>query len=316
MSKEGYKQKEIAKIIKCNQTTVSRLLSKCRSTGTSDRKSGSGRKPKLNRAEKLKIKRIINENPQFSTHEVARETQLFGKVSISTISRHMRSIGLFSRVAAKSSVISRIHRRKRLFFARFCKMFYKNKWDNVYFSDETSIKMSSRWRILIRRPKNARFNRKYVVKHIYSEKRSVMFWGYIKSNGDRFLMHVPGHINSIKYIEILKEAFPIFPNEGILQQDRAPCHHSHLTLDFMSDYNIELLRFWPPNSPDLNPIENIWANVKRELKGMTFKNIELLKSKVLTVFNNIPAYVVRTICQSMDRRLNGVISYGGGSTKY
>jgi len=51
----------------------------------------------------------------------------------------------------------------------------------------------------------------------------------------------------------------VFSNdEGIFQQDLAPCHCSKKVKKFLSDNNIAVLK-WPGNSTDLNPIENLWA---------------------------------------------------------
>jgi len=45
----------------------------------------------------------------------------------------------------------------------------------------------------------------------------------------------------------------------------APCHCSKKVKKFLSDNNIAVLK-WPDNSPDLNPIENLWALIKKELQ--------------------------------------------------
>jgi len=49
------------------------------------------------------------------------------------------------------------------------------------------------------------------------------------------------------------------------QQDNAPCHTSFKLLSFFSKHKIEVM-YWPPNSPDLNPIENIWNLTKKSSK--------------------------------------------------
>jgi len=57
------------------------------------------------------------------------------------------------------------------------------------------------------------------------------------------------------------------------------------------------LRHWPPNSPDLSPIETIWSKVQSELEGRVIKNIEDLKKKIIFIWNRIPREYCKRICE-------------------
>uniref|UniRef100_A0A3P8U0I5 Tc1-like transposase DDE domain-containing protein n=1 Tax=Amphiprion percula TaxID=161767 RepID=A0A3P8U0I5_AMPPE len=59
-------------------------------------------------------------------------------------------------------------------------------------------------------------------------------------------------------------------NSWVFQQDNAAVHNARLTKDFFRENNITLLDH-PACSPDLNPIENIWGWMAREV----YKNDEL-----------------------------------------
>jgi len=72
-------------------------------------------------------------------------------------------------------------------------------------------------------------------------------------------------MNADKYIFILKNyLLPIYNGNYIFQHDNDPKHTALKTSLFLIDNNIKVL-LWAPNSPDLNPIENIWKLLKDKL---------------------------------------------------
>ena len=75
---------------------------------------------------------------------------------------------------------------------------------------------------------------------------------------------------------------------------------------------------WPGNSPDLNPIENVWSWMKRQLKEAPCTNLEQLKREILELWcqKMEDCEYLRNLVESMPRRLEEVIQREGAMTKY
>ena len=69
-------------------------------------------------------------------------------------------------------------------------------------------------------------------------------------------------MDSIKYVDVLSNAIVPFKDLfSKFQQDNAPCNINKLVKLFINEQQIDLLE-WPGNSPDISPIENVWALLK------------------------------------------------------
>ncbi len=105
-------------------------------------------------------------------------------------------------------------------------------------------------------------------------------------------------------------------NRGlILQQDNAPPHISRATKRFFQDERVDVLE-WPPNSPDLNPIENAWSFLKDRIGIRCPKSLQELESIACEEWDKLPKTLLINLIDSMPRRIAEVIIRKGEKADY
>ena len=99
-------------------------------------------------------------------------------------------------------------------------------------------------------------------------------------------------------------------------QDNAPCHTVKLIKTWIADQGLKLLPR-PPNSPDLNPIENLWCIIKRKVSGQPISSPDELKKKIKSVWvEEISTELCKKLVLSMPNCIAAVLNNGGYPCKY
>ncbi len=92
----------------------------------------------------------------------------------------------------------------------------------------------------------------------------------------------------------------------IFQQDLAGAHTAKSTKSWLNDHGVGV-HDWPANSPDLNPIENLWGIVKRKIRNKRPNNADELKAIVKKTWASIPPQQCHKLITSMPRQIDAVI---------
>ncbi|KRF98923.1 uncharacterized protein Dwil_GK27746, partial [Drosophila willistoni] len=96
-----------------------------------------------------------------------------------------------------------------------------------------------------------------------------MVWGAISYYGTCDLQFLTSRMNAQDYNTVLKTAFPYFQNvfqnlQWTFQHDNAPIHTARSVKSWIQGQKVDLME-WPPYSPDLNIIENVWGWLVRKV---------------------------------------------------
>ena len=125
------------------------------------------------------------------------------------------------------------------------------------------------------------------------------------------------HTSNPTYLLPTLEYYSLQANNIIFQQDNDSKHTSCAAYKWFKDHGIEVLE-WPPQSPDLSPIENLWEYLERRLAAYENEPSGMLElwERIEIEWNKIPADICLNLIESMPRRIAAVLKAKGGYTKY
>ena len=233
--------------------------------------------------------------------------------------------GLKGIIKKKKPLLTLKHRKSRMEFVNKYEHWTEDDWMRVIWSDETKINLFGsngiKWGW---KKDNMSLDPRILSQTIKHGGGNLMVWGCMTWDGVGFISRIEGCLDSVLYVDILNECIPMTMNyydisedKMIFQQDNDPKHTSKRAMKYFDEKNINLL-FWPPQSPDLNPIEHLWGHLKREISKYSEppKGCNMLWERAAAVFNAIPKEVCQNLIRSMPARIQAVKKAKGGHTKY
>lgn len=264
------------------------------------------------------IRTLIENSPFTPATIIANDLGLTPYV----VRSRMKEAGLQNCIPAKQSKMTDTNRENRI---RFCEENMGLDWDKVIFSDEKTFCSYSDRQTRLWRPKGERFNMAYVQSVKISGRISCGVWGFITGMGVGEVSEISSRMNSIEYTETLEDILIPCMNiikEGwqenmLFMQDNARIHTSHFSSAwFRSHPEISVLN-WPPYSPDLNPIENVWSKLTYAWNQDVALNRAAILKEVKSRWDNlIGTPYVFNLYRSMPTRLQEVLDNNGNWCRY
>lgn len=322
--RKGKSYSMIATTIGKTRATIQYIVKQFKTTGSYKIKPRSGRPKKLTVREEASLLRKVSNNPKLSAPQLATALKDdFSKVvNAQTVRNCLHRAGYNGRIARRKPFISEQNRKKRLDFAKEYVTKPVEFWENVIFTDETKINIfGSDGRTRVWRKTKTAFKLEHLCPTIKHGGGNVLIWGCMSASGVGNFTFIEGTMDQHVYLNILREQFmPSIQKLGLegrymFQQDNDPKHTAKLVQEWLI-HNVRQQLRTPPQSPDINPIEHLWEELKRRVRKTEVSTKEELKARVTEEWNNIPREVTRKLVHSMPNRLRAIIKANGYATKY
>ena len=305
--------RDIAAKVNVGKSTVSRYIRSWKSGVAVEDMKPYCRPPKINPGHRSFLGQCVATQAKPTSKSLANALSASKGVLVSpqTVRNHLKRLDYKSSHPRKIPLLTTKQERARV---EWCIRHQDFDWSNVWFSDETYIEINQStlpvWHKKSEKPTVAK--PKFAVK--------IMCWGAISTRFMTKLAIVQGTMTALRYVDTLQgylftgcRGFDV--RKAVFQQDNATSHTAKLTKSFFASKHLTVLP-WPASSPDLNPIENIWAILKQNVERRVVRNKEELVKIVEEEWSKIDLDLIRKTIDSMPKRIAQVLERDGKKCDY
>ena len=303
----------IARITKIPVGAVKYNIAKIKEQGTIEDRPGSGRPRKFTANDNIALGQWIRRNNETTSKEMAQKLLDSRGLNVSrwTVQRELKRLGYKSTLPYSTPMLTQEQRVARVQWAI---KHQNDDWSRTIFTDETCYQL---FRNTIRRWSR---NPKAEVKRIPKNRQKIMVWGSFSIKGlvgyhsFNTIMDGPYYVQ-ILHDHLIRNARKQFGRHWRLQQDNDPKHKSRVAQQFLSKEVPEVID-WPPNSPDVNPVENLWSIIKRRVEKRKPTNLQELDMFLHEEWDKTDMVVLSHLVDSMKSRCLALIESKGERINY
>jgi hypothetical protein len=254
--------------------TVQSIVKRGAERGHNKNKPRTGRPCKIGNRGLQHLKLNILRDRRQSLQNITSDVNpvLPSPVHPTTVQRALKTgLDMCRRIAAKKPFLKPDHIRKRKEWAKEAVKLTREDWVRIIWTDESSVEVGKQSRqCMVWRKPGERYREECLVPTFKSGRQSVMVWGCISYNMRGPLVRIPsGMRKGVDYVDLILNG-PLWDvyleqceEKGIVKvmEDGAPTHRSKAAESFRSQNSLETFPH-PAQSPDMNPIEHVWKQLK------------------------------------------------------
>lgn len=306
---------EVANYLKVSRGCVYTWISRYQETGTVDDVAKTGRTRATNNKQDLSMLKLLDKKPALTSTEVTNCMAKRGiQVSSRTVRRRLAEQGLKYGPVTKKPLLTETHIQKRLEWATNN---VNRDWSKVIFTDEATFRLNDSIKRVWKKRGQVKVIR--TVKHSYK----VHVYGCFSARGFGKLVVFTDNLTGARMTELynnglLPSAVQMYgknKSNWILQEDNDPKHKSRIANAFKEENGIQVME-WPAQSPDCNPIENVWGLLKARMCKKNLRSVPVFIKHIKDEWKQLSRDYAQKLVESCPKRCEAVIANNGDWTIY